>query len=511
MLFAFGCKGSKAHNQDPPPCEPRCEGKVCGVDGCGGLCGTCTPGQRCDFDGRCVLSCSPDCTGRECGPDGCGGSCGGCTGATPDCNVMTGMCFLCVPDCTNANCGDDGCGGSCGTCTSTTAPICFNRACCSPNCDGAECGTDFCGGSCGICTIDGEICDNMTRQCEPCDPMCTGRECGFDGCDGTCGDCDPGEVCDPDGQCCVPNCTGRVCGSDGCGGTCGPCMMGTRCNDAAGQCEACTPECTDRECGDDDCNGSCGTCAGGLFCLDSGRCSCAPACTPSCDDRMCGPDDCGGSCGECAGNTACNFDPGRMPGWRCDPFPAASAMMSFFVTSEGNMMNGGDLGGLAAADAKCRSLAEAAGVTGKTWRAYLSVSAMGIAARDRIGAGPWFNAYGDRIVDAACNTGGRTCLEALHEDQIAAELVVTENGEQLEWGSEHDILTGTSTSGTPSGADCRAWTSSAATDFVTVGHSDGQRGAAMDRSSWNAAHPTGCDFPSIVCQAGRGHTYCFAL
>ncbi|RUV47037.1 hypothetical protein EOA85_35000, partial [Mesorhizobium sp. M5C.F.Ca.IN.020.29.1.1] len=64
------------------------------------------------------------------------------------------------------------------------------------------------------------------------------------------------------------------------------------------------------------------------------------------------------------------------------------ATMSFFVTSVGSG-KGADLGGLAGADAHCGSLAEAAGITGKTWRAYLSTS--DTDARDRIGKGPWFN------------------------------------------------------------------------------------------------------------------------
>ncbi|TIW00070.1 MAG: hypothetical protein E5V85_05340, partial [Mesorhizobium sp.] len=62
------------------------------------------------------------------------------------------------------------------------------------------------------------------------------------------------------------------------------------------------------------------------------------------------------------------------------------AKMSFFVTSVGSG-KGADLGGLKGADAHCASLAEAAGVTGKTWHAYLSTSAED--ARDRIGKGPW--------------------------------------------------------------------------------------------------------------------------
>ena len=71
--------------------------------------------------------------------------------------------------------------------------------------------------------------------------------------------------------------------------------------------------------------------------------------------------------------------------------------MSFFVTSAGSG-KGGDLGGLAGADAHCQALAQAAGAGGKTWRAYLSSNTppggQATNARDRIGNGPWQNAKG---------------------------------------------------------------------------------------------------------------------
>src|SRR5215203_670447 len=76
---------------------------------------------------------------------------------------------------------------------------------------------------------------------------------------------------------------------------------------------------------------------------------------------------------------------------------AQQANLSFFVTSVG-LGKGGDLGGLAGADAHCQGQAQAAGAGGKTWRAYLSTQTAGgataVKARDRIGAGPWSNAKG---------------------------------------------------------------------------------------------------------------------
>src|SRR5215475_15549715 len=67
--------------------------------------------------------------------------------------------------------------------------------------------------------------------------------------------------------------------------------------------------------------------------------------------------------------------------------------MSFFVTSANP--KGGNLGGLAGADAVCQSLARAAGAGGKTWRAYLSTST--VDAKTRIGNGPWYNFKGQLI------------------------------------------------------------------------------------------------------------------
>ena len=81
------------------------------------------------------------------------------------------------------------------------------------------------------------------------------------------------------------------------------------------------------------------------------------------------------------------------------PLPAIAqdGSMSFFVTSQGPG-DGANLGGLEGADAHCAGLAEAAGVTGKSWAAYLSGN--GTDARDRIGTGPWVNAKGETIAES---------------------------------------------------------------------------------------------------------------
>ncbi len=90
-------------------CEPDCDGRVCGTDGCDGSCGACGEGETCEAGG-CV--CEPDCDGRECGADGCDGSCGACA---PGDACVDGQCE-CVPQCEGKECGDDACGGLCGQC-----------------------------------------------------------------------------------------------------------------------------------------------------------------------------------------------------------------------------------------------------------------------------------------------------------------------------------------------------------------------------------------------------------
>ncbi len=70
-------------------CEPDCQGKECGNDGCGGSCGQCVGGEFCDSDGSCS-ECS--CGEKECGQNQCGASCGSCPPGT-FCLWMTGECL----------------------------------------------------------------------------------------------------------------------------------------------------------------------------------------------------------------------------------------------------------------------------------------------------------------------------------------------------------------------------------------------------------------------------------
>ncbi|MEC9071401.1 MAG: carboxypeptidase-like regulatory domain-containing protein [Myxococcota bacterium] len=89
-----------------PSCLPNCEGKVCGDDGCGDICGTCPDvAPLCDA-GLCFAVCEPDCEGKVCGSDGCGGSCGNCLPPLPYCTTAG----QCIPDptCEPGNCTVEG-------------------------------------------------------------------------------------------------------------------------------------------------------------------------------------------------------------------------------------------------------------------------------------------------------------------------------------------------------------------------------------------------------------------
>jgi hypothetical protein len=186
--------------------------------------------------------------------------------------------------------------------------------------------------------------------------------------------------------------------------------------------------------------------------------------------------------------------------------PPQDTSMSFFVTSVGKG-DGANLGGLAGADAHCQALAEAAGSTGKTWAAYLSTNgAGGENAKDRIGAGPWFNANGQLIARSVDHLHYSNVL--LNKTNSITELKGTVNGVG-DQPNQHDILTGSNPDGTASESTCNNWTSNGEGAAI-VGHLDRVGGGAM-AESWNAAHPSrGCSAENLQASGGNGYFYCFA-
>ena len=187
---------------------------------------------------------------------------------------------------------------------------------------------------------------------------------------------------------------------------------------------------------------------------------------------------------------------------------AQDTSMSFFVTSQ-NPGKGGDLGGLEGADAYCKSLATAAGAPAdKTWHAYLSTDTEN--AKDRIGAGPWYNAKGAKIADD---------VASLHGDanNISKQTALDETGAMVngrgDTPNRHDVLTGSKPDGTAAPETCGNWTMGGAEGAAMVGHHDR---TGLDDSppakSWNSSHASrgGCSQEAFKGTGGDGLFYCFA-
>jgi len=198
----------------------------------------------------------------------------------------------------------------------------------------------------------------------------------------------------------------------------------------------------------------------------------------------------------------------------CGSMTGAKSGMSFFVTST-NPGKGGDLGGLAGADAHCQKLATAAGAGNRTWRAYLSAQPVAgqpsINARDRIGKGPWQNAKGVVIASD---------VEQLHTaNNISKQTALTETGAIINGRGDtpnlHDVLTGSQPNGTFIAGDanstCGNWSMSSG-GAAMVGHHDR---IGLDDSvpakSWNSSHQSrGCSLDQLKSTGGGGLYYCFA-
>ena len=223
--------------------------------------------------------------------------------------------------------------------------------------------------------------------------------------------------------------------------------------------------------------------------------------------------------------------------------------MTFFVTSE-PIGNGGNLGGLAGADAHCQKLAGAVGAGGRTWRAYLSTQARpgqpAVNARDRIGTGPWYNFEGVMIARDLAHLHGDTIELARMGNNLTKRTGLTEKGQIVpglndyqvprdsEWEftkttpytNRHEMLTGSQLDGRafPPGVDytCNNWTSNRdpapggpqvleggpGRPNAQIGFPDRNGGG---NGSWNSSHGTsGCSQTALNRTHGVGMFYCFA-
>ncbi|GEM_PF-4496493 len=223
--------------------------RVCGSNGCGGLCsggpvtavcnvdsyfGTCSGvgTKTCNSNGTysaCSISPSADpriaaCSGKECGSDTCGGYCTDPTNNQP--GTLTKSCTKSEAFGSCSGIGIKTCtSGKYGTCdvpadTDPRPAACLNRLCGSDGCDGwcknyAVVKPDNEGiiektssKACTACnnTAGTQLCLGFTSysSCTPNTPLCAGKVCGPDGCGGTCGTtlCGQGTVCNDSGTAC---------------------------------------------------------------------------------------------------------------------------------------------------------------------------------------------------------------------------------------------------------------------------------------------------------------------
>ncbi|MBN1606744.1 MAG: hypothetical protein JW940_08925 [Polyangiaceae bacterium] len=185
---------------------------------------------------------------------------------------------------------------------------------------------------------------------------------------------------------------------------------------------------------------------------------------------------------------------------------------------------GGDLGGLAGADERCRKIAEyvlpCAGQ--KVWKAFLSTSAED--AIDRVGNGPWYDFLGRTVAltkDDLLSERPGNCDAEIVNDLPNEYGVPNHDPDGTGQVDNHDVLTGSDADGRYAGAQatCNDWTS--------VGSGRPQLGHAWPGGpsrNWRYAHTapgcaagvnlqqTGGGGGSCVgCSGGYGAWYCFAL
>jgi len=209
-------------------------------------------------------------------------------------------------------------------------------------------------------------------------------------------------------------------------------------------------------------------------------------------------------------------------------------LASFFVAE--NPTGTGNLGGLAGADQICQSQAQAIGgpAATKTWRAYLSQEQRGttprVNARQRIGAGPWYNVRGVMIASSVADLHGD---QQRDRNNVQKATALDAKGNEVPGvggapgTNQHDAMTGSDSTGRAftDGNDhtCNNWTSDqmalpraanapaevpADRARAMLGHTDRSGGG---NTSWNAAHMSqGCTKQSLINTGGAGRFYCFA-
>lgn len=216
-------------------CQPQCLARACGDDGCGGSCGACGDGQRCD-QGQCRTSAtSPPCPQVELGSllgDGIarGTTAAGALRHTASCVASSAEAPEVTFGWTAPSAGrytfstegstfdtvialrDGGCEGATLACEDDSAGLTQQ----------SRVTVDLRGGQRVVVAIDGFDARavgvySLSIQ-RGCAASCAGRRCGDDGCGGSCGQCPSGSLCSAGG--CVTSEAADPCGGAPVGGRC---------------------------------------------------------------------------------------------------------------------------------------------------------------------------------------------------------------------------------------------------------------------------------------------------
>lgn len=313
-------------------CEWDCGDGICeGVETCVSCAEDCAcgDGEVCYIDDCCL----PACDGKECGSDSCGGMCGECEAGS---GCVFGECYVEGKDCAAllqcvADCGG---GAECqAPCLEVAELPAKSKYLALMNCVKVECGqepTEDC-----FAEAVADECADLHLTCVPCAPDCTDLDCGLDAvCGLSCGNCLGANIC-VDGKCVIDGdecgdnaCTGEESCSS-CPGDCGACCGNGECQEQFGEtCKTCSKDCGEcvEGCGDGECNGDedCGSCTDDCSCPDDQVCYQSECCAKSCEDKECGDDGCGSDCGSCEDGESCvNGSCSVTGGGQGDPCPCA--------------------------------------------------------------------------------------------------------------------------------------------------------------------------------------------
>ena len=348
-------------------------------------------------------------------------------------------------------------------------------------------------------------------------------------CGGACGPCDTAKGCKLGRDCQSGSCTNRACDAPSCsdaikngketdvdcgGGACPGCDNGKPCTDGT-DCKSMTCKnatCAPSPCSngvkdgmetDVDCGGpTCAKCKDGQMCTDGSDCVGA-----ICNNAVCkSPVMCAAGTGNCDGNAAngcevnLNTDAKNCGGCGmicamgtplCSNGKCTPRRNFAFVSS---VLYDGSMGGLAGADLKCTTIANAAGLPG-TYKAWLSDSSTNAA--DRLSHSNFQYVLVDGTV-VATNWAGLTSGNLLHAIDLTEKMGLppVSNGTQCGDGGAL-VWTGTGPSGVKQNGPsfCLDWTNNGNAG-ASFGH---YTGSDLSWSQWCSSSSTCSAHAPIYC------------